>query len=70
MIFNKIMKKNTDFGAGSMGYDNGYNLPLLTSWIENLTDEEGEKSLNKKYQLRFQKVQQAVQLLNDALEIE
>ena len=64
--------KNTKFGANSMADEHGYDLDLLTGWIENLVDQESEniEKLPKKYAKRLEKVEDALQLLTEALEIQ
>jgi hypothetical protein len=62
------MKKLKEFGADSMATDNGYDLELLVSWIENLVQEEGDKNLSKRGQERLSKAENALQLLTEVLE--
>lgn len=62
------------FGDGGTAHRMGYTLPMLTGWIESMAhdeEEEAEKaSANGRIAKRFNKVQDALQLLNEACEEE
>lgn len=66
-----MAQKLKPFGEGSMGHENGYDLPLLTGWIENLVDTEEARPMRPKGRLakRLNLVQDGLQKLQEALEI-
>lgn len=57
------------YGDGSMSHDAGYNLPLLVSHLEGLNSGEDFQSYKGKKAERNRKVEQAIDLLNEALQI-
>lgn len=59
------------FGCHSMGYRHGYTLPLLLGWLENLVWTEGEplESAKGKKAIRLEKVEDAIALLHEAMEM-
>jgi hypothetical protein len=64
----KKQKKLKEFGAGSSTIEWGYDLEMLVGHIEALTHSEEENDLSKRGQERLSKVEDALQLLTEALE--
>ena len=60
------------FGQGSLADENGYDLPFIVGWLEDMAGHEdlvlGCISIGKRFD-RLQKVQEAIGLLNEACEI-
>jgi hypothetical protein len=63
-----MKKKLKEFGAGSSTIEWGYDFEMLVGHIEALADSEGENNLSKRGQERLSKVEDALQLLTEALE--
>jgi len=64
-------RKLKPFGAGGLSHDHGYTLPVLVSHIEGLVDEEQSASFADfgRRAKRLEKVEQALALLQDALDM-
>ena len=61
------------FGQGSMADSQGYTLPILTSWLEDMANHEIDENVRThggRKAARARKVLEAVQLLNEACEEE
>lgn len=59
------------FGEGSSGYDSGYTLPLMTGWLEEMANHEQDENIHTpggRKTKRLNKVWDAIQLLNEAIE--
>lgn len=61
------------FGLDGIGHSMGYTLPMLTGWIESLALDEEERIKNPyrgRLAKRYDKVMEALQLLNEACDEE
>lgn len=62
------------FGNDGTGNSMGYSLPFLTGWIESLAHDEEERvemaAANGRISKRYDKVLDALQLLNEACDEE
>ena len=61
------------FGQGSMADRQGYTLPILTGWLEDMTNHEIDENVRThggRKAARARKALEAVQLLNEACEEE
>lgn len=58
------------FGHGGTAHEYGYDLPLCLSWLESMVEHESETtgSRGRKHQ-RLRKVEEAVALLNEAMDM-
>ena len=60
------------FGQGSLADENGYDLPFIGGWLEDMAGHEdvvlGRISKGKRF-ARLRKVQEAIGILNEACEI-